>query len=795
MLSTSNHLTSFFAAINTASEAVWTGREPEEELRFLLLEGRTLCRQLLAIGDESSERLKAIPKEALDQQAKDLILQFHWLEIAKSFVVLWRNITFEHIKAQLLVVDKQLTKAGWYQWQIDAQAQIKAAAKELESLWENDPVLLSEDDTFRWKKLSKLQQQDLPWPVYRKQFITLEKQLEELWGQYKSLKTNSDAIQALTNVVFDTIHDCLREIQEHKNLAKQGATFIVDNIAENKSKIPGFIEQQEGKIHQKKHSKSLKPELERQLKKLSGLSSVPVAATSTTIRTKEIDFKRYLSRWLDSEILPLLYEVWELTINIRNNLKMAFINIRNRAILLNNDNVEQSEQSGIKHDDLAQPLNSFGLQTQIREKELIEIHQLIQQRLNHNFKLTTVFRQDEFFLSVPLQSTINQFRSNQNQFLKQLKKWWSLQRKNFQKWLSSVQEEDALSISEKVVRYVESRKPQTKNQAYTSIFLTKGYIGESFWVGRKSELKRIANLIEQWKLGYRGAVLLTGNRFSGKSLLGDLISNNHFPNNTVRLLPNSSLKFNGRTFKTTYNLQEALNFVSKYTPTAGALIWLDDLELWQDTNYTLSENINNLKQHIDRYSNRIFYQLSLNKSLLRQLDKSHAFSKHFQSTIILDNMSQEDIRNAILIRHGATHKELVDEALKPLKPEAFQQLISRTYRASGGNIGEALNLWACAIQIVGNDEVRQESEGFYALPNFIDADQAILLRSLLFEKRTNEYNLRKLLGPAFQHRYVSILQRMLSVGILERHIDGWLEISDAAVNDINQHLIKKGYLE
>lgn len=793
MVSTSNHLTSFFAAIDTALQAVWTGRESKEELHFLVLEGQTLCRQLIAIGDESSERLKMIPKEALDHQAPDLVLQFHWMEAAKSFIVLWRNTVFEHLKAQLLISDNKLNQAGWYQWQIEAQDQTKAAAKELQTLWENDTILNHKDQALRVKQLTQLQQQDSPWPVHREQFILLEQQLEELWSEFKLLMGNSEAIQSLTTVVFETIHECLREVQEHKSLAKEGIVFISRNAPENKNKIPSFIEQLEGKILQTKHNKSFKPELEKQLKRLSGNSNVPVAATFSTIQTKDIDFRRYLTRWLESEILPLLYEVWELTINIRNNLKMAFINIRNRAILLNNDSIDQNELNNVRTEDLSQPLNSFGLQTQNREKELEEIHQLIHQRLDNNFKLTTVFRDDEFFLSVPLQSTINQFRSNQNQLLKQVVDWSAKQRKRFQNWLSRVQEEDALSISEKVVRYIEGRKSKISNQAYTSIFLTKGYIGESFWVGRKSELKRISNLIEQWRLGYRGAVILTGNRFSGKSLIGDLISNNHFPNNTVRLLPNSSLKFNGRTFKTSYNLLEALNFVSKYTPAAGALIWLDDLELWHDTTYSLSENVEHLKQHINRYSSRIFYQIALNKSLLEHLDNSNDISRHFQSTIVLDNMSPEEIRNAILIRHGATHKELVDEAGTPINPTAFQQLTNRNFRAASGNIGEALNLWACATKVISNDEVRQEASNIYALPNFIDADQAILLRILIFEKRSNEYRLRKRLGPAFQLRYAPVLQRLLSVGILERHIDGWLEISEAAVNDIIEQLTQKGY--
>ena len=61
------------------------------------------------------------------------------------------------------------------------------------------------------------------------------------------------------------------------------------------------------------------------------------------------------------------------------------------------------------------------------------------------------------------------------------------------------------------------------------MFLTEGWISDSFSVPRTEESARIATLVENWRLGFRGGVMLTGKRFAGKTLFGEVISQQHFP--------------------------------------------------------------------------------------------------------------------------------------------------------------------------------------------------------------------------------------------------------------------------
>ncbi|WP_367388501.1 ATP-binding protein [Lewinella sp. LCG006] len=786
-------LEEFYASLEKATQMSWADLAPNQQSIALSTLGQQLCQALIALGDQRAQVFSSPNEKKTEIQLQDYLFFYCWLPAGKSFLLLWRNTTFEHLHAQLMVLDAEIKTSNWEAWQQDASNNLVDAASELQRLLPELEAEYSGDPKMATKMMDTWKHQALPWPVYREQIGTITTQIRDLAAKQDLLGQNSTALQKIKKIILSDIDAGLTEIDQLKTIAKEANAYIEENASDARSRIPAYLENQEAQISQQKLGKRFNLALEKGLEALAGETVVPVAVVGAALQVKEINFRRYISRWLDSETLPLLYEVWELTTNIRNNLKMALINIRNRTILLNNENNE-SPDKGLIGENLCQPLQSFLLQTTDREKELHKLHELIRSRLDEHFRLSKVFQQSNFFLEVPLQSTINQFRNNQNQLLLNLNRWWNTQRQRVRRWLSSVQAEDALSLSEKVVRYIEHHVPPSNNQAYTSIFLTKGYIGESFWVGRKSELQRLATLIKHWRKGYRGSVLLRGDRFTGKSLFGDLVSNRYFPNETIRLIPNAVLHLHNRTFETSFDLGAALDFISKYRFDQPPLIWLDDLELWHDPSCTIHQNTRALLRHMDHHANSIFYMVAAGNPLCNYLESNHQLNKHFQAILPLDSMSQEEVQQAILIRHGATHKELVTKEGQALDPSAFEQAVSRVYRASGGNIGEALNLWAYQTQRRNEEQVYQTKTNFFQLPNFIESDQAILLRTLLLEKRTTEYRLRKRFGPAFSPRYAEALLRLQGLGLLTRHLDGWLELNEAAANSVIRQLKNKQYL-
>jgi hypothetical protein len=304
----------------------------------------------------------------------------------------------------------------------------------------------------------------------------------------------------------------------------------------------------------------------------------------------------------------------------------------------------------------------------------------------------------------------------------------------------------------------------------------------------------MGNIVRQWNNGFRGSVALTGQRFSGKTLFGEMLATRFFPENTIRLMPRETVHVHGRKLTAAYDLREALEFVRKYTLNVRPLIWLDDLELWWDTSIPLYQNIRALTKFIDSYAHNIFFVVSMSNSLKAHLQLFTGIDHIFQAELSMDYMTASEVRQAILIRHGATHQKLVDNAGQELTPEQFNKITQQIHRSARGNIGDALMRWAGTTHRLDEDQVFNSFAARYSLPDFLDADSAMLLASVMIQKRTNEYRLRKLFGPAFSEKYRGALQRLINVGILRRQLDGWLEINELAASDVGYLLERKKYL-
>ena len=161
----------------------------------------------------------------------------------------------------------------------------------------------------------------------------------------------------------------------------------------------------------------------------------------------------------------------------------------------------------------------------------------------------------------------------------------------------------------------------------------------------------------------------------------------------------------------------------------------------------------------------------------------------------MDQMNDAEIREAILIRHGATHKTLVDNEGIELRPNQFAKHAQSVSRLADGNIGDALYLWTVHTHKRNNEEIVFQPSSNYHLPENISNEMCMILGIIMLEKRTNEYQLRKRFGPAFKTKYAEVLKRLISLGLLNRGIGGWLEISPVAVNEINRILKQKNFVK
>ncbi|MEZ4983723.1 MAG: hypothetical protein R2795_01585 [Saprospiraceae bacterium] len=714
----------------------------------------------------------------------EFLLHYEWMPAAKSFVLLFlRDTALECQKAHLLWLDNRMTNASYEKWHQSAHATLVQASSELSDYYDTLLAAYPAQNRTTQQQLDRWKHQDLPWPVYKEQFIMVGQQIAGIEKQAAFLLDKRPLIQQIEQLITINISDCEQELKSLNTIAQQGLAFDgATDVA-----IP-FVEELENSIPQTQYGVSCNQEVEQAVKRLPGDISIMIGSKAGQLTTKELNLQKFINRWLDAEVFPLLYEIWELTINIRNNLKMALVNIRNRAVILSGENKSNASEGNA----LFLPLANFQQQLQLLQQELSNLQSTLRERMEGNFCLSNLYQKEELFLSVPFSSNITQFRKSQNALGTLIANWWKVGQQTVEKGLAKLRAEDALGHAEKISRHIYQRTPRAHNHPYTSIFLTKGYVGESFWVGRQQEMERMDTLITRWLDGYRGAALLTGPRLCGKSLFGDVVSNRYFPTSTLQLHPNSHFHWKGKRYYCGYNLKDALEVIARHSTDQKPLVWIDDLELWHDHQYNISLNVATLQHYIDRYANRIFFMVAVGNPLATLLETTHQFSHAFQAVVPLDTMPFEAIRQAVSIRHGATHKVMVQgEENMAVGPGEFNAFVQQVFRQSAANIGETLNNWAVSVEMTDEQLMRFVPLGRQVMTDFPDAAMALILRILVLEKRTTEYRLRKRFGPAYNPTYSQALLRLMGMKVVERHIDNWLELNETVANEVTHWLVTK----
>lgn len=736
----------------------------------------------------------------VDEDITDLearLTHFEWAERAKRFLLLYRDVQLQLQKASLLELDGAATPAARQDLHLRSRQILAEARVDWEAVIDKKRNRLSQYDKARKQALREWKMLHNPWGAYRNQLVEIGEQCHALGQEYTVLAQQQGQMRELRGILTGSITEANDSLSSSLARAEDVVHFISETAEREAEARPGRIA---GKLDDKvagvEPSKQLHDftnALNARIKELVEQIRVSVSSEQGLLQFKDINLQRATDQWIAAEVLPQLYELWELSEQATGGFGVAVSNVRNRSLLLANE-IKEGKPIDYELEDLSQPLYDFLARMKTTAAAFGPQMEKLQELIEKDLRLVSVYRPEPGFLPLPLQAGINEFTRRQGEWLAPVRDWFNATFLGIKQWRGDAVREDLMSISEKVVRVITQRKPDPANEAYTNILLTKGYIGESFLVGRQEETAHLRRLIDNWRNGYRGAVALTGRRLSGRSLFGEMIANRLFPNNVIRLAPHSLISVEGRRMTTTGNLAEALAFIQKHSLRNQPMVWIDDLELWWDKDCSLSDNIRALSNHIDNFSHKIFYLVATTNAVYAHLNRFRKLDRIFQAEVNLDRFSVSNLQQALRIRHGATHQLLVEADGEPITQAAFDKRVAAIHRTTAGNVGDSLYRWAYQVNYCEEGRVVFSPDRRYRLPAFINADTGVLLAMIFLERRTNDYHLRRVFGPAYDRRYRGVLQRLLRVGILVRSRDGWLSICESVVTDVGQALENSGYL-
>ncbi len=762
-------LSNFNALLEQEIAKAWAPEQDVSHLEALEDGAYEISSLVIKIGD--------LCTEALDQGEEDpkyYGICYQWMEETKSFLILWRNTLFEEQKALLLVSEGKAKMEDYSLLKSRAKKTLTDAAHYLiESLSTN--VGASQ------RIIHRFNLQDNPWPTaYRGQIAMLAPQCEALVKQYKLLWNTSGVyvlVKSGLTEAFDkhkiSVESFKKGILQINNSLEFGEELVISDIVKELNNLK--------EVHLSYRSfQDMQTEMDAGLKDLPASEKYVIQTLGSKLSYVEIHLRRRTSAWLDSEILPLMNNFYATRSNIKNQFNLSLSNIKNR--------LQQEKVNSIRYEkeELLIALNTFCKRLEKYEQQIakMRLETITQLRAMNVHKIY-----DGNFLSLSIASTLNQYNANSKQRFEGIKKWIQNKSVFVKQYQDSVEEEERLSISEKLVRVINARKPTEGSTHYTNMFMTKGYIGSSFMVGREEEFMHIASIVKNWTLGYRGSIMITGVRFSGKTLLAEVTAQRHFPDKTIKLVPGKKLQVGGRHIDATFSLEEQLAFIEKYSLQDKVMVLIDDLQQWNNEDFSLLENVRAMAKMIDKHSSKIFFVVCLNNWLKERLQSALQLESIFQAEINTDSLSFEELKRAILIRHSATHVELVDDEGVELSTNAVNKIIKNINYVTRGNVGESFMRWAHDIHIYDDENVRY-SFSDYVIPPFLTPSSSILLLTIITYGATNEYLLIGLFGPAFQEEYKPILQRLINIGVIQRTINGRLEIRPSIVNDIASLLEK-----
>ncbi len=747
--------------------------------------------------EKRNELLASFAKELIDdtlywgryyqsQNSKDITeknllfayFNYEWIYQSKLLLVLVRDILLEQQKGIIYLLDQKIQEseliANW-QKSVDLlrQANIELTAnsspQKIKQLWEKEHK--------KWKH------EENPWLVYEEQFLQLKQQFQLLAQSHQSMLSLHQLFDNMRQYMEHTLKDCNVEL---KAILKKIDSLLKLESCCNTIDYIGILSDHIHlltKDYDKGYNTIFSEKIDLFIAPYNVVFELVVATNSGLLEERVLNPQKKIEAWLDSEILPLFYEIWEVGESVRTGMKMIVINLKNHLQAL------QQEKGNIPLKDIAillHPLQTFKKDIIATTQNMTEITESIAARLDEQFILSLLFDTQQYFLPVSLQSVINQkFWQHESWFSARVKNAFDLVSSKLKAIQHKVAYQHTLSISEKIAFCIQSRYPDPQNIHYTSIFQTKGYVGDSFFVGREIEMARAEQMINLWRSeSIRGAILVSGSRFVGKTIFVEGLIHRFFQNQAIRLVPNTSIDIGGRKSQLSYDLGQALDLLCKQQQGLQSLVVIDDLEQWWDAKIPLYANIKALTQTIDRYANKVFFIVIVNDKNKENLYRLTPAERVFQAEINLNYTSKQILQQAIWIRHGATHKKLIDNKGEILSLKSFSKLVNRIHQFTNGNIGEALNVWANSTYFVDDNHVKSKLNSYGSLPNFFNEESKLILELVLIYKSINEYQLNLLLGPAFKKRYATVVRRLLNTGILVRQLDSSIEINYFIVNDL-----------
>ena len=349
---------------------------------------------------------------------------------------------------------------------------------------------------------------------------------------------------------------------------------------------------------------------------------------------------------------------------------------------------------------------------------------------------------------------------------------------------------DKVSVSEVII--------QKLPDYYKQLFLRKQFYLKDFWVGRESEFASALQSFQQFRNGYKGGILVTGERSSGKSFfLNQLISKVNVRGEIYHV----SAPYTGSTAPGDLlsSLQTATEKSGTFTTILNSLpeesiLVFDDLELWWEKSRNGMRVIDQFMKLIEDFSQRLIFLFACDINTFQLINHYKKIESNFINLIELSPLNAEEIKEAILKRHSSSSMQFhyKNKSESALHSWQSAKLFSSYFNYSEGNIGVAINSWIAHIDNVENNTlyIRKPVLPNLAIFNYLETEWMIFIMQFILHKRMNMNKLIRVTRETESkvQLKVNILKR---AGLVNQMADGILELDPFIMPFLQKALIKR----
>lgn len=339
--------------------------------------------------------------------------------------------------------------------------------------------------------------------------------------------------------------------------------------------------------------------------------------------------------------------------------------------------------------------------------------------------------------------------------------------------------EPVVVANQEIIGLVESVSPSRKvleklPQFYKNLFSGRSSINEDFWINREKDEAMFRTAVARHHAGYRGGILIIGERDSGKTTFCKNMTDKLFKKDKVCHLfpvPNGS----SREADFVAELARAVQVGGSVDEimasfTRGSVLVIHDLELWWERSAQGWDIIRLLIHLIDNFSNQVLFVINMNPHAFDLMNKLVKLQDAFISIIPLRPFDALEIKEMIIRRHRSSGLKFVlhkteEEGMTEIR---MARLFNAYFDFAEGNPGTALKAWLSNIVSVSGNRIFIKTP---RLPDIrvlteMDEDWKLVLIQMILHKRLSFKKMTQLFLSDDLHAR-SVVGSMSRAGLIE----------------------------